>query len=66
MSRNYKVSSSRGFVFFKFFSRLLVRCITRVEAGFVFNPEDYMYSSAIDYAGEKDLLDNLLVIKNIR
>ena len=28
-----------------------------VTAGFVFNPEDYTYSSAIDYAGGKGLLD---------
>ena len=25
------------------------------------NPEDYMYSIALDYADEKGLLDNLLV-----
>ncbi len=28
-----------------------------VKAGFVENPEDYVYSSAKDYAGEKSLLD---------
>ena len=28
-----------------------------VEEGFVFNPEDYMYSSAYDYAGGKGMLD---------
>lgn len=28
-----------------------------VKAGFVENPEDYVYSSAKDYAGEKGLLD---------
>ncbi len=27
-----------------------------VEEGLVFRPEDYMYSSAIDYAGEKGML----------
>jgi REP element-mobilizing transposase RayT len=33
-----------------------------VEAGIVFNPEDYVYSSARDYAGEKGFLNiNLLV-----
>jgi hypothetical protein len=31
----------------------------------VFNPEDYMCSSTIDYAGEKGLLDNVLVARNI-
>ena len=28
-----------------------------VEAGFVFKPEDYIYSSAYDYAGGKGMLD---------
>ncbi len=28
-----------------------------VEEGLVFRPEDYMYSSAIDYSGEKGMLD---------
>ena len=27
-----------------------------VEAGFVANPEDYLYSSAIDYAGGKGMI----------
>ncbi|AWG22283.1 transposase [Flavobacterium faecale] len=34
-----------------------------VEAGFVFNPEDYVYSSAIDYAGKKGLIDDVVVFK---
>ncbi|MFW6275396.1 MAG: hypothetical protein ACOC2M_02040 [bacterium] len=29
----------------------------------VFRPEDYLYSSAADYAGEKGLLDNVIVVK---
>jgi hypothetical protein len=33
-----------------------------VEEGLVFRPEDYIYSSAADYAGEKGLLD-VIVIK---
>jgi len=33
-----------------------------VEEGLVFHPEDYMYSSARDYSGEKGLLD-VFVIK---
>ncbi|MFC6999745.1 REP-associated tyrosine transposase [Rufibacter roseus] len=32
-----------------------------VEAGFVEQPEDYIYSSARDYAGTKGLLDILLI-----
>jgi REP element-mobilizing transposase RayT len=34
-----------------------------VEAGLVFRAEDYLYSSAADYAGEKGLLDNVVVIR---
>ncbi|MFA6360816.1 MAG: transposase [Dysgonamonadaceae bacterium] len=32
-----------------------------VEKGLVFRPEDYLYSSAIDYAGEKGMLDNIII-----
>jgi len=34
-----------------------------VEEGFVFKPEDYLYSSAADYAGEKGILDDVIVVK---
>lgn len=34
-----------------------------VEEGLVFKAEDYLYSSAADYAGEKGLLDNVIVVK---
>jgi REP element-mobilizing transposase RayT len=34
-----------------------------VEEGLVFRTEDYLYSSALDYAGEKGILDNVIVIK---
>jgi REP element-mobilizing transposase RayT len=34
-----------------------------VEEGLVFRAEDYLYSSAADYAGEKGLLDNIIIIK---
>jgi REP element-mobilizing transposase RayT len=34
-----------------------------VEAGIVFRPEDYLYSSALDYAGEKGILNDVIVIK---
>ena len=33
-----------------------------VDAGLVFKPEHYLYSSAADYAGEKGLLDNVIVV----
>jgi len=33
-----------------------------VEEGYVFKAEDYIYSSAIDYAGEKGMLENVIVI----
>ena len=32
-----------------------------VEEGIVFKPEDYVYSSAKDYCGEKGLLELLLI-----
>ncbi|MEM1338481.1 MAG: hypothetical protein AAGF96_12050 [Bacteroidota bacterium] len=34
-----------------------------VEAGLVFKAEDYVYSSAIDYAGEQGLLENIVVFE---
>jgi len=34
-----------------------------VNQGFVFRPEDYVYSSAVDYSGEKGLLEGVVVIK---
>ena len=34
-----------------------------VESGLVFKPEDYVYSSAVDYAGEKGLLDDVIVFR---
>ena len=36
-----------------------------VEAGLVFRPEDYIYSSAIDYTDEKGLLENIVVFQNL-
>ncbi|WP_303925522.1 transposase [Draconibacterium sediminis] len=34
-----------------------------VEEGYVTRAEDYLYSSAADYAGEKGLLDAVIVVK---
>ena len=34
-----------------------------VEEGLVFRAEDYLYSSAVDYAGGKGLLDDVIVVK---
>jgi len=34
-----------------------------VEEGFVYNPEDYIYSSAADYTGEKGILDDIVVLR---
>ena len=34
-----------------------------VEEGLVFRPEDYVYSSAKDYSGEKGLLNGIIVVK---
>ncbi|MDO9254936.1 MAG: hypothetical protein Q7U54_05420 [Bacteroidales bacterium] len=33
-----------------------------VEEGLVFRPEDYVYSSARDYSGEKGLLNDVIVL----
>ena len=37
-----------------------------VEGGIVFRPEDYKYSSAVDYAGEKGLLESVCVFLNFK
>ncbi len=34
-----------------------------VEVGLVYRAEDYLYSSAADYAGEKGILDGVIVVK---
>ena len=34
-----------------------------VEAGLVYCAEDYLYCSAADYAGEKGILDRVIVVK---
>tara|TARA_B100000508_G_C11411328_1_gene253419 strand:+ start:625 stop:927 length:303 start_codon:yes stop_codon:yes gene_type:complete len=34
-----------------------------VQEGLVFQAEEYKYSSAVDYAGEKGLINNILIIK---
>ena len=34
-----------------------------VEAGLVFGPEDYVYSSAVDYSGDKGLLDDIVIFR---
>lgn len=34
-----------------------------VEQGLVFRPQDYQYSSAVDYSGEKGMLDNIVVVE---
>jgi REP element-mobilizing transposase RayT len=37
-----------------------------VTEGIVFRPEDYQYSSAPDYAGEKGLLEDVCVFQNFK
>lgn len=34
-----------------------------VETGLVFRAQDYLFSSAADYAGEKGLLHGVIVVK---
>jgi hypothetical protein len=71
MSRNYKFHNLDGVYFISFavvewldvFSCNDYVHNNPVEAGLVFRAEDYLYSSAADYAGEKGLLDNVLVIR---
>ena len=36
---------------------------TPVDAGLVYYPEDYVYSSAADYAERKGMLDNVVVFQ---
>jgi len=36
-----------------------------VVEGLVFKAEDYVYSSAIDYAGEKGYLENIVIFRNL-
>jgi len=51
------LSHSKGFTLFF--------CIHQnpVEESLIFRAEDYVYSSAADYAGEKGLLDVVVVVK---
>jgi hypothetical protein len=34
-----------------------------VEEGLAYKAEDYVYSSAIDYSGEKGLIDDVVVFR---
>ena len=34
-----------------------------VQEGLVYNPEDYVYSSAVDYAGQKGLINDVLIFR---
>ena len=36
-----------------------------VKDGLVFRVEDYMYSSAVDYSGEKGMIDDIIVVKEL-
>ena len=36
-----------------------------VKQGLVFRPEDYVYSSAVDYSGEKGVLDGVVVVGGV-
>jgi len=40
-----------------------VLAIVPVEEGYVQFPEEYLYSSAKDYAGETGLIDDVVVIR---
>jgi len=34
-----------------------------VEEGLVYKPEDYVYSSAMDYSGQKGLIDDVIIFQ---
>jgi len=36
-----------------------------VKEGLVFRAEDYVYSSAVDYSGEKGMIDNIIVVREL-
>jgi len=36
-----------------------------VKEGIVLRAEDYIYSSAVDYSGEKGLIDNIVVVREL-
>lgn len=41
----------------------LVANLSRVEAGLAFRAEEYVYRSTIDYAGEKGVLNDVIVVQ---
>jgi hypothetical protein len=51
------------FMFFSILNCKTTRKDSRGSGGIVFRPEDYKYSSASDYAGEKGLLDSVYVFQ---
>jgi hypothetical protein len=54
MSRNYKFHKPESAYFVSF---------AVIEWLYVFRPEDYKYSSALDYAGGVGLIDDLVVVR---
>lgn len=54
MSRNYKFHNPDGVYFISFVVVEWLDVFSRAE--------DYLYSSAADYAGEKGMLDDVIVI----
>jgi hypothetical protein len=36
-----------------------------VEEGLVFRAEDYMFSSAVDYSGEKGMIDDIVIVREL-
>jgi hypothetical protein len=39
------------------------QCGSGGEEGIVFEPQDYKYSSAVDYCGKKGMLDNICIFE---
>jgi hypothetical protein len=70
VSRNYKFHNPEAAYFVSFsvvewldvFTRNEYKDILLDRLSFVFREEDYKYSSAVDYNGEKGLLDGIVLV----
>ena len=72
MSRNYKFNNPEAAYFMSFAVVKWLDVFTRndihnnpVEEGLAFRAEDYMYSSAVDHSGEKGMIDNIIVVREL-
>ena len=61
MSRNYRFHNPEA-PYFVISQKIRYIHNNPVEQGLVFRPEDYPYSSAVDYSGEKGVLNGVVVV----